>query len=171
MGMGWLKGDFGAPNPREALRWFTVAARMEYPPALTQMGRMLQTGAGTPKNVFEAVRWYRAAISAGDRPANIELAMMYLSGQAVHQDSVEAYVLLSLASSTIHSAPEGTYTEARKALAELAKSLSSDQKALAAERMNERRDRFIAALMRQHPSGTAPQKTRKPKSPKGKPGK
>ena len=153
----------GAPTPAaaaDALAWLTAAANQGYAPAMLDLGRLRRDGRLAAKSYFEAIRWFRRAGEAGDVRGQIELGMMYYDGHGVHRDLVEAYVLLALASATIHLAPAGEFASAAAALDELPKELSAEGMALALGNLLAAKDDALAALMRRRPGVSPPGKTK-----------
>ena len=135
----------------EGAKWLLAAANQKLLPSQTAVGRLYRDGIGLDKDYFQAVKWFRSAVDAGDVQANIELGMMYFDGKGVSKDFIEAYSLLNLASGVIQIAPPGTYASASKALDELSKTLSPDQKELAQNQMDSSRDQYIRRLMERKP--------------------
>lgn len=159
LGLALVQGDFGAPDPADALAWLQASAKQGFAPAMTQLGRLHRDGLGTRADPFQAVRWFRAAAGTGFRPAQIELALMVAEGKGSHQDLVEAWALLESASATLALAPAGEYASAARVLADLSRRLSPEQQGLARKRLVELKDEDLAAMMRRYPGA----------SPKGKP--
>ncbi|HNV68484.1 MAG TPA: tetratricopeptide repeat protein [Candidatus Ozemobacteraceae bacterium] len=151
LGLALLDKRFGVDDPVEGAIWITKAASQNHFEARTVLGRLKRDGRGVPRNYFEAVRHFRAAADAGYQKARIELGMMYALGQGVHQDALEAYTLLCLASPTLQLAPANELHAERAMLAKLEKQLSTDQRELALERMNDARDQSLSELMKRHP--------------------
>ncbi len=151
LGLALLDPRYGVNDPIEAAIWITKAAAQNHPEARTVLGRLKRDGRGMPRNYFEAVRHFRTAADAGYQKARIELGMMYALGRGVHQDALEAYTLLCLASPTLQLAPESELREERAMLQTLEKQLSPDQKDLAHERMLEAHDQSLSELMKRHP--------------------
>ncbi len=142
-----LSGGELEKNESEGAKWLLASARQSLLPAQTAVGRLYRDGIGVDKDYFQAVKWFRSAVEAGDMQAKIELGMMYYDGKGVHCDFIEAYSLLNLASGVIEIAPQGSYASAGKALEELSKTLSPEQKELALNQMDSSRDQYIRRLM------------------------
>ncbi len=60
-------------NPREAFRWFDMAARSGYANACAKIGDLHRAGAVVPKNLLEAERWYAVAVQKGVETASEKL--------------------------------------------------------------------------------------------------
>ena len=72
------------------MKWYRSAAWLGYPPAQTELGRCMEFGAGTPKDLEQAVRWYRAAAEQGHAPGQCCLGFLYEIGQGVEQSWADA---------------------------------------------------------------------------------
>ncbi len=90
-----------ADNLREkeaasAFNWYSAAAAKGDPPALTQLGLMLWTGAGTGSpDPAKAVKCFQDAAEKGDAAGRSALAECYLSGKSVpRKDDQRALELL-----------------------------------------------------------------------------
>jgi TPR repeat protein len=76
-----LLGDLyfrGSPtvkrDPKEARRWYAMAAAQKHPQASRRLGEMYANGDGGKKNTKKALELWRAAEAAGDPFANILVA-------------------------------------------------------------------------------------------------
>lgn len=61
-------------NPKEARRWYEMAAAQKQPEASRKLGEMYATGEGGKKDKKKAAELWRAAESGGDPYASIQLA-------------------------------------------------------------------------------------------------
>jgi TPR repeat protein len=52
---------------------------------------------GVPKDDVEAVKWFRKAAEQGEAKAQLNLGIMYGTGNGVPEDYVESYMWLNLA--------------------------------------------------------------------------
>ena len=87
-------------DPDEALRWYKLAARSGDVPSALDLGYMYGDRAGyygIEQNYAEAAKWFAVAADAGEAYAQHRLGLMYVKGQGVPRDLVEAYVWLAKA--------------------------------------------------------------------------
>ena len=96
----------------EAMRWYRVAANSGDSFAQTELGVMLEIGAGSIVDLAQARDWYRRAAGEGYLPAVVLLASLYSRGKGVAQDREQALHLLK-------SAAEQGYAPAKTDLAVL----------------------------------------------------
>lgn len=146
-GMDCLLGGLVEKNESEGAKWLLAASRQNIPKAQAVLGNLYKEGIGVPKDYFQAIKWYRPAVDAGFLKANIGLGLMYFEGKGVSRDSVEAFVLLNLASPAIRLEPEPVSASATQALEALRKELSADQMELAKAQMNELKDKIFFSRM------------------------
>ena len=66
-------------NPKEAIKWFQMAADQGYPDGEYRLGGMLDVGV-SPPNPTEAIKWYTKAAGQGYMDAQYRLAVMYDQG-------------------------------------------------------------------------------------------
>lgn len=89
VGFLYYEGKGVAQNYEEAVRWYTIAAKMVYPDALFNLGVAHADGKGVERNPVEAQRWYRLAAEAGYAPAQVIMGNIYLRGEGVAVDPRE----------------------------------------------------------------------------------
>jgi len=77
-------------NYREAIKWFTKAAKNGYPDAQSELGFMYMNGEGVPVNKSEGAKWLTKAGDNGDAMAQQALGYMYKNGDGVPQNMAEA---------------------------------------------------------------------------------
>ncbi len=65
--------------------------------AMFLVGRMLEQGKGTRKNIQEASKWYQRSASQNYAAANARLGKLYLEGISVNKNTKKAFRLLNLA--------------------------------------------------------------------------
>jgi TPR repeat protein len=100
LGAAYEQGWFGKTNFREALKWFREAAAQGDPDAQSALGQMYQAGEGVQQNCTEAAKWYRMAAEhvpdfGGAGQGRTNLGLLYLNGDGVPKDYVQAYMWLS----------------------------------------------------------------------------
>jgi len=93
-------------NPKEAIKWFQMAADQGYPDGEYRLGGMLDVGI-TPQNPTEAIKWYTKAADQGYKDAQFRLAVMYDRGRGVSQSYSEAAKWYTKAGEQGH--PEAQY--------------------------------------------------------------
>jgi TPR repeat protein len=74
------------------------AAELGYGPAQARIGHMYETGVVFDQNYDDAIYWYNLATASGETTAIISLAQLYINGEGVTQDLVQAHALLTVAS-------------------------------------------------------------------------
>ena len=74
------------------------AAELGYGPAQARIGHMYETGVVFDQSYDDAIYWYNLATSSGETTAIISLAQLYINGEGVTQDLVQAHALLTVAS-------------------------------------------------------------------------
>lgn len=83
-------GQGTAPDAKEALKWYRLAADQGHFRAQFNLGLMYASGKGTAKDDKEAARWYRVAAERGDARSQYNLALMYANGEGLAKDEKEA---------------------------------------------------------------------------------
>ena len=96
-------------NYAGALKWYRENAEQGNPHAQRMLGDILYYS----ENYKEALKWYRQAAEQGNRWAQGALAMMYVHGDGVPQDYVQAYKWAALSSSDDY-APDVKYLNSLK---------------------------------------------------------
>lgn len=99
---------------RALLPWDTFACH--------QLGAMLATGDGAPKNERAALRWYRRGARRGDPESQYDLGLMLLFGEGCKADREEAVRWLTIAA-------QGGHDTAARFLAQLAEDEKTDDRA------------------------------------------
>jgi uncharacterized protein len=79
-----------AGNPREAMRWYRLAAGKGHPRAEVEIGNLYMEGQGVAKSPAEAMRWFRRAAEKGDAEAQNDVGFLLLVGMGVKKDPAEA---------------------------------------------------------------------------------
>lgn len=73
-------GDFGAPNYREAFKWYRKAAEAGDDDAQYNLGLMYLLGEGVKKNLATGLRWLKAAAANNNDVAEETLGQIYENG-------------------------------------------------------------------------------------------
>jgi len=98
--------------------------------AQVELGFTYENGLwGVSKNYGEALRWYRKAAEQGDPGARLELGRMYLDGEGVNRDYVEAarwYGCPKLAEGILLSCTETSYGDLPKEAFDLLTKMKCD---------------------------------------------
>lgn len=103
LGLLYLNGKGAEKNPGKAKELFEFAADAGYPPAQYQLARFLldhlkDSFMGMRYNRALAVYWMRMAGYNGVLDAQLALSEMYVSGEYLEKDPVQAYAWLKRAS-------------------------------------------------------------------------
>jgi hypothetical protein len=86
-GCSFATGAFRvAKDPREAVKWFRLAADQGHADAQCRLGMCYRDGSGVAKNNREAVKWYRLAADNGHTGARFRLGVCYRKGTGVEKD-------------------------------------------------------------------------------------
>lgn len=99
---GYEQGWFGKTDIPEALRWFRNSAEQGNPDAQYLLGQMYEEGEGVSQNFSMAAKLYRKAAEhdpdlGGAGQGRYHLGLLYLDGNGVPKDYVQAYFWLRLA--------------------------------------------------------------------------
>ena len=146
----------GVPKDyQEAMKWYRKSADQGFTQAQYFLGWLHSTGIGSDekfKDFKESVLWFKKAADQGDPEAQLSLGLMYLRGEDLNPDYVEAYKWINL------SAAHGN-TNAIRHRVKLSVSMTSDQIAEGQRR---------AVQFSEKPPGTAGA-TNKPAAPPPRP--
>ena len=77
--------------------YFSKAAALDFPPALSELGFMYAAGRGVPKDLSIAFKHYLRAAKLGHARAMDTIGYLYKSGEGVPRNYIEAYRWSSLA--------------------------------------------------------------------------
>lgn len=103
----YKEGYRGKPNPKEALRYFLIAAQQGNPFAARQAAEILYSGWEVERNEEEAVSWFEKAAEQGDIEAHyLSRAIRLKSGLGVEQSDAEAQAFFLKAASLRNSLAE-----------------------------------------------------------------
>ncbi|MBK6998915.1 MAG: sel1 repeat family protein [Rhodoferax sp.] len=88
----------GVPkDPKEALKWYRLAAGQGDPAVQYRLAVKCANGQGVPQDEKEALRWYRLAGVQGNVQSQYNLGVIYASGQGGPKDPKEAVKWFRLA--------------------------------------------------------------------------
>ena len=93
-------------NPREAMKWFKMAADQGYADGQYRLGGMYDVGIN-PQDPTEAAKWYLMAANQGYRDAEYRLGILYYTGRGVNQDYAQSAKWFQKAAE--HGRPEAQY--------------------------------------------------------------
>ncbi|MCB1693892.1 MAG: SEL1-like repeat protein, partial [Pseudomonadales bacterium] len=104
--------DNGRPDYDNAMRWYKLAAKDNYPEAQLSIGQLHYNGNGVRRDYDEAAQWYARAANQGYPPAQTALGELYMTGRGVDRDYGQALQWISRAA-------EAGYPEAQFQMGEL----------------------------------------------------
>jgi len=88
-------------NPREAEKWYRTAAMQGDPEMQFFVGRLYRNqGDLVVQNREEAMVWFNKAAEKGHAASKASLGVMYLNGEGIPIDMIQAYKWLSLAATS-----------------------------------------------------------------------
>ena len=94
----------GVPqDDREAVKWFTLAARQGVAYGQNALGVMYDNGLGVIKDYGQAVKWYFRSADQGYVYAQFNLGLMYDKGKGIQQDYKNALKWYRLAANQGHA--------------------------------------------------------------------
>lgn len=97
LGTMYLSGFGGAPDPKEALHWFKLAAESGHPRAQINLASMLLTGMGIAEDPARAAQWLQKAAEQNHPEGQYLLASLYEKGKGVGKDDTKALQWYALA--------------------------------------------------------------------------
>jgi hypothetical protein len=86
----YLAGEGVAPDRKEAVKWFRLAADQGLGEAQYNLGVLYAAGDGVAKDPAAAMKWYRLAADQKIAKAQYALGTMYATGKGVARDDAEA---------------------------------------------------------------------------------
>ena len=86
-----------ALDPREAVRWYTLAAAKKHAEAQYALARAYAFGRGVKQDKDQAVKWLASAAELDFEQALLDLAQLYDEGRGVEKDAVRATNLIERA--------------------------------------------------------------------------
>lgn len=120
LGMRYAEGDGIVPNPKQAAKWFALAAQQGHTQAQYQYGLALLNGKGVVQDYRLAFAWIEKAAQQDYALAQHTLGELYRFGTGVATDKARAYLWFNLA------AAQG-FEAAGKARDQLAMQLKPEQ--------------------------------------------
>jgi TPR repeat protein len=101
-----------ALDPREAVRWYRLAAARKHAEAQYALARAYALGRGVKQDKDQAVKWLTAAAELNFEPALLDLAQLYDDGRGVTKDEARATKLMERAATLGH--PDAQYAFAER---------------------------------------------------------
>jgi len=101
LAVAYRQGRGVAQSNKRAVELYRQASKC-YIPAKNNLAYMLQVGIGVEKNIEEAIALYKEAAQANYAPAQYNLAITYVTGEAGEQSFVEALKWFDLAARQGH---------------------------------------------------------------------
>lgn len=86
---------------KEAVVWYTKAAKSGHGDAMQKLGECYENGFGVDINIKDALMWYKKAAKSGNMTACLKLTESYLYGRMVTKDIAESVKWCELAGSDI----------------------------------------------------------------------
>jgi TPR repeat protein len=86
-----------ALDPREAVRWYKLAADKKYPEAQYALARAYALGRGVAQNKDQSLTWLKSAAGLDFEPAMLDLAELFDSGRGIDKDPIKATALIERA--------------------------------------------------------------------------
>jgi TPR repeat protein len=130
LGVMYDQGEGVAPDDKEAVKWYRLAADQGIAQAEFNLGHMYYEGHGVAQDYKEAMKWYRLAADQGLAQAQSNLGVMYAQGQGVAQDYVRAHMWMNLGAASLSGDKTGDATSNRELVS---KNMTSAQIAQAQE--------------------------------------
>jgi len=90
VGLLWAKGFDGKQSYKEALRWWTEAARRGYTVAMNNLGLAYANGDGVEPDIKQAFEWWLKSAFGGNAWAMNAVGDCYETGEGAEQDYVLA---------------------------------------------------------------------------------
>lgn len=104
-----------ALDPREAVRWYKLAAAKNHPEAQYALARAYALGRGVPQDKEQSLNWLRSAAGLDYVPAMLDLAALFDSGRGVEADPMKATALIERAAALGN--PDAQYLYAERLMA------------------------------------------------------
>ena len=86
-----------ALDPREAVRWYRLAAANKHAEAQYALARAYAFGRGVKQDKDQAIKWLTSAAELDFEQALVDLAQLYDEGRGVEKDAVRATTLMERA--------------------------------------------------------------------------
>lgn len=104
-----------ALDPREAVRWYRLAAAKNHPEAQYALARAYALGRGVPQDKGQSLNWLKSAAGLDYEPAMLDLAELFDSGRGLEQDPMKATALIERAAT--FGNPDAQYHYAERLIA------------------------------------------------------
>jgi len=88
-----------ALDPKEAVRWYSLAAARKHPESQYALARAYAFGRGVKQDKGEALKWLTSAAELEFEQAMLDLAELYDTGRGVTKDPLRAAILIARAAS------------------------------------------------------------------------
>jgi TPR repeat protein len=100
-----------ALDPREAVRWYKLAAAKNHAEAQYTLARAYALGRGVKQDKDQALHWLNRAAEQNFEQALLDLAQLYDEGRGVDKDQVRATTLMERAATLGHPDAQYFYAE------------------------------------------------------------
>jgi len=97
LGILYRRGLGVKKNPKEAAKWYKLAADQGFAKAQFNLGLMYKRGNGVEKDLIKAIDLYQLSARNGYSRAQFALGLRYERGEGVKQNQVKALKWLNLA--------------------------------------------------------------------------
>jgi TPR repeat protein len=104
-----------ALDPREAVRWYRLAAAKNHPEAQYALARAYALGRGVSQDRDQSLTWLKSAAGLDYEPAMLDLAELFDSGRGLEQDPMKATALIERAATLGN--PDAQYLYAERLIA------------------------------------------------------
>ena len=104
-----------ALDPREAVRWYRLAAERKYPEAQYALARAYALGRGVSQDKAQSLNWLKSAAGLDFEPAMLDLAELFDSGRGIDQDPMKATALIERAANLGN--PDAQYLHGERLMA------------------------------------------------------
>jgi TPR repeat protein len=100
-----------ALDPREAVRWYRLAAAKKHPDAQYALARAYAVGRGVPLDKDQSLNWLKSAAGLDFEPAMLDLAQLFDSGRGIEPDPMKATALIERAAGFGNADAQYLYAE------------------------------------------------------------
>jgi TPR repeat protein len=84
-------------DPKEAVRWYRLAAEKKYSEAQYALARAYAVGRGVAQDKDQALNWLKSAAALDFEPAMLDLAELFDNGRGLDKDPLKATALIERA--------------------------------------------------------------------------
>ena len=102
MGFVYGQGQGVEQDVVKSVRWYEMAGKQGYTPALHHLGLIFATGEGVEENDTVAVRWFRMAAELGHASSQLSMGVHFDNGEGVPENKVEAYAWVTISATQGH---------------------------------------------------------------------